>query len=75
MEFTCGEWVRQGFGFANPNLAAKWFGGWSDPLASVAYEYSRDGQIVARTVLAAEIRRGGGMSHAEDAENTERGRY
>ena len=49
MEFTCGEWVRQGFGFANPNLAAKWFGGWSDPLASVAYEYSRDGQIVART--------------------------
>ncbi len=22
MEFTCGEWVRQGFGFANPNHAA-----------------------------------------------------
>ena len=22
MEFTCGEWVRQGFGFATPNHAA-----------------------------------------------------
>ena len=22
MEFMCGEWVRQGFGFANPNHAA-----------------------------------------------------